>query len=191
MGASSNDVRRLTTLALLMAASVVLTRFFGVMAPIAGVMVLRLSFGEIPIMLAGATYGPAAGAVVGAMADLLGMALFPSGVYFPGFTLSSALTGFIPGIMLRWGREREDGRPERVSYWWLLAIVATTNAVVSVGLNTVWLAIMYDKAIAVLLPARLAARVVMAPLQAAVLGMIIRRNEMPATRSSRTAPSRW
>ncbi len=43
---------------------------------------------------------PAAGAVVGGLADLVGALLFPFGPYFPGFTVTAALMGAVYGWFL-------------------------------------------------------------------------------------------
>lgn len=63
---------------------------------------LRIGFGDLPILLAGIILGPLWGAAVGAISDILGFAIAPSGDFFiPGITLSAALWGFIPGIIVR------------------------------------------------------------------------------------------
>ncbi|SHJ69888.1 folate family ECF transporter S component [Paramaledivibacter caminithermalis] len=93
---------------LLVGLSVILTRFFGIMLPIAGVSGLRISFGSIPIYTAGILFGPLAGALTGVAADLLGFMINPmGGAYFPGFTLSAALRGVIPGIVYMGIRSNE------------------------------------------------------------------------------------
>ncbi|MFP4200841.1 MAG: folate family ECF transporter S component, partial [Clostridia bacterium] len=86
--------RAMVTVALLIAISVILTRVFGIMLPVGGVMSLRISFGEIPIYLSGILFGPFAGAAAGAIADLIGVMV--AGMdFFPGFTVSAAVAGFI------------------------------------------------------------------------------------------------
>ena len=66
------SARTAANMGLLTAVSIVLTRVFGVMVPIAGVGALRLSFGEIPIMLTGVLFGPLPGALTGIAADVVG-----------------------------------------------------------------------------------------------------------------------
>ena len=66
------DAKLAANVGVLTAVSIVLTRFFGVIVPIAGANALRLSFGEAPIMLAGVLFGPAGGALAGVAADLVG-----------------------------------------------------------------------------------------------------------------------
>ncbi|MGQ9474156.1 MAG: folate family ECF transporter S component [Candidatus Caldatribacteriaceae bacterium] len=84
------------------ALSVVLTRFASLRIPIGGVEGIRIGFGMLPTVLAGILFGPWIGGIVGALADLIGFSLSPMGPYFPHFTLTSALHGFIPGIFGYW-----------------------------------------------------------------------------------------
>lgn len=49
-----------------------------------------------PIILSGFVLGPRAGFWVGAVSDVLGYIMFPTGPFFPGFTITQALTGYIP-----------------------------------------------------------------------------------------------
>jgi len=126
--------------------------------PIAGVGALRLSFGEVPIMLAGVLFGPAGGALTGLAADLIGYVINThGGPFFPGFTLSAALTGLIPGLLLY--RKRS-----KLSVLQVGAAVLFTDLITGVLLNTLWLTIMFSQGFFVLLPMRLLARLVTLPL---------------------------
>jgi len=155
--------RTAANLGLLTAVSIVLTRIFGVMVPISGVGALRLSFGEIPLMLAGVLFGPEAGALTGVAADLIGyMINSHGGPYFPGFTVSSALVGFIPGMLLF--KKRKDLTAVQVA-----AVVLITDLITGVLMNTLWVSIMYGQGFFVLLPLRLLARLVTLPLYTVVV----------------------
>ncbi|MCL6451103.1 MAG: folate family ECF transporter S component [Acetobacteraceae bacterium] len=93
--------RQLTGMALLIALAVVLTRFASLRVSIGGVEGIRLGFGTLPIVLGGVFYGAWGGALIGAVSDVVGFFLSPMGPYVPHFTLTAALTGFIPGLILR------------------------------------------------------------------------------------------
>lgn len=150
--------RRAANLGLLAAVSIVLTRVFGVVLPIAGVGALRLSFGEIPIILAGLLFGPAGGALTGLTADLIGYLINShGGPFFPGFTLSAALAGLIPGLL----RSRVKGSPTLIQ---AALIVLATDLVTGVLLNTLWLTILYGQGFFVILPMRMLARLVTLPI---------------------------
>lgn len=88
-------------LGLLIAISIVLKLVFEIMVPIAGFPALRINFTTIPIIITGVVFGPLAGFIVGAFSDIFCYILKPVGAFFPGFTLSSALCGFIPGIVYK------------------------------------------------------------------------------------------
>ena len=81
------DIRTIVKAGFLVAISVVMTRFAYIMLPIGGVQGLRISFGELPIMLSGFLFGPVVGGITGIAADLIGVLVNPQGAYFPGFTI--------------------------------------------------------------------------------------------------------
>ena len=81
--------------AMLLSILIVLSRFFSIKSSF-----LVISFSFIPMMLAGIYLGPKYAATIAGLGDLIGAILFPFGAYFPGFTISSALIGFIYGIFL-------------------------------------------------------------------------------------------
>src|SRR5690554_2478486 len=150
--------RNAANLGLLTAISIVLTRIFGVVVPVAGVGALRLSFGEIPIILAGVLFGPAGGALTGLASDLIGYIINShGGAFFPGFTLSAALTGFLPGWILF--RHRSS-----LGLWQVGATVLLTDLIAGVLLNTLWLTILYGQGFFVILPMRVLARLVTLPI---------------------------
>lgn len=60
----------------------------------------RIGFGGFPIIFAGILFGPWYGAVVGLLADIQGFFIHPSGPYLPHFTVTSGLTGLIPGLLV-------------------------------------------------------------------------------------------
>lgn len=164
--------RQLVIGGLLVALNVVLTRFLAVMLPIAGVSGgLRLGFGPIALYLAGIILGPLGGAVVGVVADLVGTLLFTGG-YFPGFTLSAALTGLIPGLIAH--RTDERGKTAWPGLSRIFVAILVTNVVVSLGLNPIWLSIMYRRAWKLFTAARLIAQAVQIPLFTAITGIVVR-----------------
>ncbi len=90
----------LATVSLLCAISIILARVFGIVVPIAGFPALKLNFAFLPLIIAGMLYGPTAGMLCGLVSDLLGYMINPQGgAFFPGFTLSTALCGMIPGLL--------------------------------------------------------------------------------------------
>ncbi|NLZ51585.1 MAG: folate family ECF transporter S component [Thermoanaerobacteraceae bacterium] len=60
-----------------------------------------INFGGFPIIFGGIVFGPMVGGIVGAVGDVVSHILRPMGTFMPHFTLTSALTGVIPGILVR------------------------------------------------------------------------------------------
>lgn len=94
------STNRIAYLAFLTALTVILTRILSIRIPVAGVEGVRIGFGALPIIFAGVAFGPLAGGIVGALGDLIGYFINPMGAYMPHFTLTSFLTGFIPGFIV-------------------------------------------------------------------------------------------
>lgn len=149
-----NSTQRLVMLALLIALNVILGRLSIQLIP-----EVRLSvFGFIPIALAGTLMGPGAGAAAGAIGDILNYLLFTHayGGYFPGYTLTAALSGLWYGYVLH----RRNFSFSRCA----LTIVP----VILLGemlLNSLWVYIMYSKTFWANLPMRLVTNVVECPVK--------------------------
>ncbi|MCR5664644.1 MAG: folate family ECF transporter S component [Oscillospiraceae bacterium] len=123
------ELRRLTTSALLIALDVVFTRVLAINTPL-----MKIGLGFAAAALAAMLYGPAWAAMTAALGDLVGALLFPTGAYFPGFTLTAALTGLLFGLFL-YRREKS----------WLRAFLAAlTNCFfVTLVLNTLLIAVFF------------------------------------------------
>lgn len=143
-------VQKLAHVGLLVALEVVLTRFLSI-----NTFSIRIGFGFLPMALAGMLYGPLWGAVTGGLADFLGAILFPTGPYFPGFTLTAMLMGACFGYFLHRGASL--GRT--------VAAVAINRIPLSLGLNTLWISVLYGKAFWALVPGRLFQEIVLMPVQ--------------------------
>jgi len=91
---------KITTMGLLIALSIILTRVASLRIAIGGVEGIRIGLGGLPIILGGIIFGPLNGGIIGAFSDLLGYFINPMGAYMPCFTLTSALTGIIPAAIL-------------------------------------------------------------------------------------------
>src|SRR6056297_4285588 len=94
------STKKIAYLSFLTALTIILTRILSIRIPIAGVEGVRIGFGALPIIFAGVAFGPVAGGIVGALGDLMGYFINPMGAYMPHFTLTSFLTGFIPGVIV-------------------------------------------------------------------------------------------
>ena len=144
-------------MALLISMEVVLTRFLSIQTPI-----VRIGFGFLPIALSGIMFGPVIGGITAAIADALGVMLFPSvaGTYFPGFTLSAFLTGVIYGIMLY-------KKPKTILR--IVLAVLLIRLFIDIGLNTFWISIIIKKAWILLITTRLVTSTIMLPIQTVLI----------------------
>lgn len=89
------SINEIATTGLLVALEVVLNRFASI-----NLWNLKIGLAFIPIMVAGMLLGPIKAGVVGVVSDLIGAILFPSGAFFPGFTVSAFVRGCIYGAFL-------------------------------------------------------------------------------------------
>ena len=90
------NARALCFAAMLAAMSLLLGKFLQIPNPFS--QVIRISFENLPILLAGITMGPLAGAMTGAVADLLGCVLYGYDVN-PIVTLGAVTVGAVAGIL--------------------------------------------------------------------------------------------
>ncbi len=155
------DSRMLVTLALLVAMEVVLARFLGIQTPI---VQIKLSF--IPVVMAALLYGPVPAALAAALGDFIGAVLFPSGAYFPGFTLTAALGGLVYGLVLY---------RKPASLWRSCLAVGIITIVLNLGLNTFWLWMITKDGYLGLLAARFPKYFITVPVQIAVIRLLTGR----------------
>ena len=94
---------------------------------------MKLSLDFVPIVAAGILFGPVPAMTVSVLADVLGAFIFPVGPYFPGFTVTAALTGLLYGSLLH--TERTLPR--------IALAVGVQQWVLSLLLNTFWLHVLY------------------------------------------------
>ena len=145
--------------AVLIAMEVVLSRFLSINA-----WNLKIGFAFVPVAAAGLLYGPLPAGVIAAIADLIGSTLFPSGPFFPGFTLTAFLGGLLYGAMLH-----RRSAPVRV-----LACVLIRELCLSLLLNTLWISILYGSDFFALIAAggRAFQCLGMIPVQFAVISLL-------------------
>lgn len=87
------DVRIMTISGFLIALNIILSRVI----TIPGI----INFGGFPIIFAGIVFGPVVGGIVGTVGDIVSFIVRPTGVFMPHFVLTSALTGIIPGLLVK------------------------------------------------------------------------------------------
>ena len=121
-----------------------------------------------------ARFGTIRAVIISILADVLGAFLFPVGPYFPGFTLTAALTGLLYGLLLH----KSQSLP-RVA----LAVVLQ-QAVLSLGLNTYWLHILYGMPYVPTLVTRLVQAGIVTAVQLVVIPLIAKTIQQAEKRIS-------
>ena len=164
MSENKYDARSISKIGLLMALELVLTQFISIETPI-----VRIGFGFLPIAIIGMLYGPWIAGTASAITDIVGTILFGGGVFFPGFVLSAFIGGMIYGLILY----KKPKSLKRI----IIAILLVT-VFVNLGLNTVWLTIMLDKAILVIFPTRLVQNLVLAPVNVMLLYFVVQNRTL-------------
>ncbi len=144
--------------AVLIAVEVVLSRFCSIPTQF-----MKIGVAFVALAVCGMLFGPWWAMLAGGVADFIGAILFPVGPYFPGFTLSNALTGLVFGLCLY---RRQEG-------WKHIALsVGVNNLGISLFLSTLWLSILYGSPYVTLLPMRLAQSCVMVVVEFVVISLI-------------------
>ncbi|GAA0363443.1 hypothetical protein GCM10008932_14850 [Alkalibacterium iburiense] len=135
------DTKEIAVVGLLIAMNIALGRI-GISTP-----VVRVTFAFLPTALIAMLFGPWVGGIAAAFSDLLSFLIAGgSGAFFPGFTVSAFLTGFIYGLIIH----KKTLTLKRI----ILAEVIIA-VFIHIGLNTIWIYILTQNPLAVILPPRL------------------------------------
>lgn len=125
----------------------------------------KISFHYLATALSGYLYGPVTAGFAAIVVDIFGYLLKPDGPYFPGFTLSAFVGGFVYGCWLY---------RKQVRLWRVAAACATNTLLVSLLLNPLWLNILYGQAFWGLLALRLPGNLMVLPVNTLLLYMVLR-----------------
>lgn len=156
----SLNIQSMAIFALLLALKIVLSRITGISFGI-----VKLSFAFIATAMTGYLFGPWMSAVAGGLTDLMGFFLFPQGSYFPGYTFTSIVAGFIYGFFLY---------NKKPSFMRIFLVVTLQAFICSLLLNTLWTSLLYGKAFFAILPARFIKNVLAIPLESCMLYLIFK-----------------
>ena len=128
----SGNLRLLAVSAFLAALSIICGKYLALSLG----TVLRFSFENLPILLAGMMFGPFVGMTVGVVADLLGCVMVAYAIN-PLVTIGAACIGFFGGVLFR--------VTKRLPLLWQTCVtVILTHLVASVLVKTFGLAQYYD-----------------------------------------------
>lgn len=142
--------------AMLLAMLIILNRFVSIKTE-----VLVISFTFLPMMLSAIWLGPKYSTIIALLGDFIGAILFPFGPYFPGFTISSALSGLIYGLFLYNKGNEMSNKKLLIS---LIISSVIQLILVNIFVTSLWIHILYGKAYLAIMASRTITQLVMIPI---------------------------
>lgn len=153
------DVRVMANAGILAAIAIVLGLF-----KIPVTQLIEIRFAVLPLAVASFLFGPAVGGIVGLVSDVGGYILRPTGPFFPGFTITSIISGVIFGLMLY-------KRKPTLLRIFVTQIVYTL--ICGILLNSLWLSMLYGNGFIPVLTARIVKELVMIPVNTVMLAAVL------------------
>lgn len=154
--------KKIILTAVLLAVQIILSRFLSIKTPI-----LKISFAFIPSMLCAIWLGAKWTVLLNVLGDIIGATLFPTGAFFIGYTISTAISGLIYGLLLY--KKEDNSYTDRQFIIRLIISVILVTCISNIGLNTLWISITTGKAFIVLLGTRIVKELIMIPIQILVI----------------------
>lgn len=157
--------KKLILSAMFLSILLVLSRFLSIKTSF-----LVISFSFIPIMLCSIYLGPKYSLTVAALGDLIGALVFPFGAYFPGFTITAGLMGFIYGIFLYKNPNKKIKDKTFILKLILSSLIVLIG--VKVIIESAFLNIMYGKAYIAVVLTRITTQVIALPIQVVTIYLL-------------------
>ena len=154
--------KKIILTAILLAMLIVLSRFLSIKTPIT-----KISFAFVPTMLCAIWLGPKWTILLNVLGDVIGATLFPSGAFFIGYTISTAVSAAIYGFILY--KKEPDSYNDKQLLLRLIIATVLVAIVVNMGLNTLWTSITTGKAFWALLVTRIVKQLIMIPIHVIVI----------------------
>lgn len=154
--------KKIILTAIFLAMLIILSRFLSIKTPI-----MKISLAFIPTMLCATWLGPKWTVLLNVLGDVIGATLFPTGAFFIGYTISTAIAGFIYGILL-YKKEADSYSNVNFTIRVIISVVLVT-IIVNIGLNTLWTSIITGKAFKVLFITRVVNQLIMVPIHIFVI----------------------
>lgn len=157
--------KKIILAAICLAMLIVLSRFLSIKTPI-----IKISFAFIPTMLCATYLGWKWVVLVNVLGDLIGALLFPTGPYFVGYTITTAIAGLIYGVLLY--KETPIAVSGRKFILKVIIAVVLVAVIVNMGLNTLCMSITMGRAFLPLFWTRLFKQIVMIPIHIIVFLLV-------------------
>lgn len=162
-----SKIRIMTSVAMMTAFSVVLERLL----PLVNTDTMRVSLGNVPIIITSIFFGPVPGMLCGIIADIIGCFLngYPP---FPVLMLAPLTVGLLPGISAKLARAKSWRNISDIFV--LSATVIITNLLASVIITTIGLGMLYGTPVTLLLVQRIPTFAVNTLIEIAVLYLLLK-----------------
>ena len=154
--------KKIILTAILLSMLIVVSRFLSIKTPIT-----KISFAFVPTMLCAIWLGPKWTILLNVLGDVIGATLFPSGAFFIGYTISTAVSAAIYGFILY--KKEPDSYNDKQLLLRLIIATVLVAIVVNMGLNTLWTSITTGKAFWALLVTRIVKQLIMIPIHVIVI----------------------
>ena len=159
------DTKMLVTAGILIAMQIILSRFLSINA-----WNLKIGFAFVAVFVAAYFYGPVFSTTVAVVSDILGALLFPSGAFFPGFTVTALLEGLLFGFLLH----KKQTMPR------IIAAVLIHQLVLGLVVNTYWLSILYGTTFMAVAATRVVQCAIMIPVELVTISLLMKK--LPAVK---------
>lgn len=154
--------KKIILTAVLLSMLIVLSRFLSIKTAIT-----KISFAFVPTMLCAIWLGPKWTVLLNVLGDLIGATFFPTGPYFVGWTISTAVAGFIYGIILY--KKEKDAYNDLQFVIRLTVSTVLVAVIVNMGLGNLWTSITNGKAFIAIFLSRLPKHLIMIPIHIIVI----------------------
>ena len=153
------DLQQMIFLGIIVAMKIILEQFSF------GPATVKVGLGVIGSVLLGYFFGPLWGAIGGGVSDLVSSAIFGNqGGFFIGFTLTAMVGPLIYALFLY-------NKPVKI--WRIIASTILVTLIVNIGMNTLWLHIMYNMNFNAALVQRLPKEVIVPWIQMVVIYFVL------------------
>lgn len=156
---NKKTIKKMAILAMLLAMGIALNQFY---IPVGEN--LRIQFDFVVNMLVASMFPLGSVVVYAIVEDLIAFFLFPSGPFFPGYTLTAALSCTIYWIFLH----------KEVNLKNIIISKAIVNLCVHVLLNSVWSAMLYSKGYMYYMMKSVVKNITMLPIEIIIFYLIYR-----------------
>ena len=154
------SVRTITAAAMFAAVAIILDMFSIQLGSY-----IKITFSSIPNGIISYLFGPVVGGLFSGSLDVLKYLLKPTGAFFPGLTLVTALAGVLYGILYY---------KKPITLKRILISKLVVMLICNVILNTLCLSLLYGKGFMVLLPARALKNLVMWPIDSMIFYTLLK-----------------